>query len=206
RRGLSRRRGLVSDVQAVRTRLWVRRRADAGALDRRRSQPPRPWVRRRADGRAPRARPRGGVQDDQPQRRIGQSRSAPLRAVRLRESRRARRRMDDARDLLARRLGARPLHRIQSGGYTLMEHWLIELDGSRAFAKVAVDEPTAGFLRAEERVYSQIEGSFAPAFLGWDDDGVRPILLLEDLSECHWPPPWRDGDVDAVLAALDELH
>lgn len=115
--------------------------------------------------------------------------------------------MDDARDLLAERLGAQPLHRIQSGGYTLMEHWLVELaDGSRAFAKVAVDEPTAGFLRDEERVYSQIEGSFAPTFLGWDDDGERPILLLEDLSECHWPPPWREGDIEAVLAALDEVH
>ena len=115
--------------------------------------------------------------------------------------------MDDARDLLAERLGAQPLHRIQSGGYTLMEHWLVDLaDGTRAFAKVAIDEPTAGFLRDEERVYSQIKGSFAPTFLGWDDDGERPILLLEDLSEGQWPPPWREGDIAAVLAALDELH
>ena len=58
-----------------------------------------------------------------------------------------------------------------------MEHWLVELeDGTRAFAKVAVDEPTAGFLRDEHRVYSQVEARFLPAFLGWDDDGERPIL------------------------------
>jgi hypothetical protein len=115
--------------------------------------------------------------------------------------------MDDARSALASRLGVRPLHRILGGGYTLMEHWLVELeDGTPAFAKVAVDEPTAGFLRDEHRVYSQVEGSFLPAFLGWDDDGERPILLVEDLSEAHWPPPWREGDVEAVLAALDEIH
>jgi len=88
-----------------------------------------------------------------------------------------------------------------------MEHWLVELaDGTRAFAKVAVDDPTAGFLRDEHRVYSQIEGGLAPTFLGWDDDGERPILLLEDLSECHWPPPWRDGDVEAVLSVLESVH
>ena len=115
--------------------------------------------------------------------------------------------MDDARSALAARLGVRPLHRIHGGGYTLMEHWLVELeDGTRAFAKVAVDEPTAGFLRDEHRVYAQVKASFLPAFLGWDDDGDRPVLLLEDLTEEHWPPPWRDGDIEAVLAALDEIH
>jgi hypothetical protein len=115
--------------------------------------------------------------------------------------------MEDAREALRARLGVRPLHRIVSGGYTLMEHWLVELeDGTRAFAKVAVDEPTAGYVRDEHRVYSQVEASFLPDFLGWDDDGERPILLLEDLTGAHWPPPWRDGDVAAVFETLDELH
>jgi hypothetical protein len=114
--------------------------------------------------------------------------------------------MEDARFVLAARLGVRPLHRISGGGYTLMEHWLVErADGTRAFAKVAVDEPTAGFLRDEQRVYSQIDRAFAPTFLGWDD-GERPILLLEDLTGAHWPPPWRPGDVELVREALRELH
>jgi hypothetical protein len=115
--------------------------------------------------------------------------------------------MEDARETLRARLGVRPLHRITSGGYTLMERWLVEReDGMRAFAKAAVDEPTAGFLRDEHRVYSEVEGGFLPSLLGWDDDGELPILLLEDLTEGHWPPPWREGDVEAVLAALDEIH
>jgi Phosphotransferase enzyme family len=114
--------------------------------------------------------------------------------------------MDDARDLLATRLGARPLQRIFGGGYTLMEHWLVELDGRRAFAKVAVDEPTAGFLRDENRVYSAIVAPFLPRLVRWDDDGERPLLVLEDLTGAHWPPPWRPGDVELVRGALDELH
>ena len=70
--------------------------------------------------------------------------------------------MDDAGDLLAERLGAQPVRRIFGGGYTLMEHWLVELaDGTRAFAKVAVDEPTAGFLRDEHRIYSVLEARFS---------------------------------------------
>jgi Phosphotransferase enzyme family len=114
--------------------------------------------------------------------------------------------MDDARDLLATRLGARPLHRILGGGYTLMEHWLVELDGARAFAKVAVDEPTAGFLRDENRVYAVVEAPFLPRLLRWDDDGAHPVLVLEDLTGAHWPPPWRPGDIELVREALDELH
>jgi hypothetical protein len=113
----------------------------------------------------------------------------------------------DAREALLARLGAKPLHRIQGGGYTLMEHWLVELeDGTRAFAKVAVDEPTADFLRDEHRVYAAVEASFLPRFVRWDDDGERPILVLEDLTEAHWPPPWRDGDIELVREALEELH
>lgn len=114
--------------------------------------------------------------------------------------------MDDARAALTTRLGAKPLHRIHGGGYTLMEHWLVELDGERVFAKVAVDEPTAGFLRDEHRVYSAIEASFMPRLVGWEDDGERPILVLEDLTGAHWPPPWRDGDVELVREALEKLH
>ena len=115
--------------------------------------------------------------------------------------------MEDAREALTARLGVRPLHRIHGGGYTLMEHWLVELaDGTRAFAKVAIDEPTAGFVRDEHRVYSQVEAGFMPELLGWDDDGERPGLLLEDLTGAHWPPPWRDSDVASVFEALDELH
>jgi hypothetical protein len=115
--------------------------------------------------------------------------------------------MDDALSVLASRLGARPLQRVVGAGYTLMERWLVELDdGTRAFAKLAVDEPTAGFLRDEHRTYSQVDAPFLPELLAWDDDGELPILVIEDLSQAHWPPPWRPGDAKAVLDALAALH
>lgn len=77
-------------------------------------------------------------------------------------------------------------------------------DGSTAFAKVAVNEGTAEWLAAEHVVYAQVEADFLPRFLGYDP-GDPPLLLLEDLSEAHWPPPWTDGSIAAVNGVLDKL-
>ena len=91
-------------------------------------------------------------------------------------------------------------------GYTPAERWVVQLsDGSSAFVKGAVDEMTAGWLRAEHRVYSTIEARYLPESLGWDG-GDEPVLLLEDLSAAYWPPPWRPGDVELVLDALSEVR
>jgi hypothetical protein len=89
------------------------------------------------------------------------------------------------------------------GGYTLARRTVVTLaDGRTAFVKTAVDDLTRGWLEAERRIYAAVGGAFMPRVLGADED----VLVLEDLSAAHWPPPWRDGDVQAVLAALDELH
>lgn len=77
-------------------------------------------------------------------------------------------------------------------------------DGSTAFAKVAVSGDTAEWLAAEHTVYSQVEGDFLPRFLGYDD-AEPALLLLEDLSEAHWPPPWPEGSIAAVSGILDRL-
>jgi aminoglycoside phosphotransferase (APT) family kinase protein len=89
-------------------------------------------------------------------------------------------------------------------GYAHNARWRVRLaDGTPAFAKAAVDELTADWLRLERPLYD-LGAPFMPALLGWAD-GARPVLLLEDLTDAHWPPPWRERDVDAVLAALREL-
>lgn len=89
-------------------------------------------------------------------------------------------------------------------GYTHNARWRVRLaDGRGAFAKAAVDERTAGWLRTERDLYA-LQAAFMPALLGWSD-GELPVLLLEDLSDAYWPPPWRSGDVEAVLAALRDL-
>jgi hypothetical protein len=91
-------------------------------------------------------------------------------------------------------------------GYSLIDRRSVTLaDGRRVFAKLAVTDETAGFLRDEHVVYSQLRGGFLPQLLGWEDDGARPLLVIEDLSAAHWPPPWRPGDAAAVLETLEQV-
>jgi phosphotransferase family enzyme len=91
-------------------------------------------------------------------------------------------------------------------GYSLIDRRSVRLaDGRRVFMKLAVNGETAGFLRDEQAIYSRISGGFLPALLGWDDDGEKPLLVIEDLSDAHWPPPWRAGDVELVMAALESV-
>jgi hypothetical protein len=94
---------------------------------------------------------------------------------------------------------------VASRGWSRNEHWTIVCsDGTRAFLKVASIEPGPQWVRDEVHVYEYIEGAFMPRFLGWED-GEEPLLVLEDVSAgARFPPPWEAGDVDAVLAALQE--
>jgi aminoglycoside phosphotransferase (APT) family kinase protein len=89
-------------------------------------------------------------------------------------------------------------------GYTLTERWVVRFaDGSSAFVKGATSDDLARWIRIEHAVLEHFAGeSFVAAVVGWDDDGHRPALVLEDLSAAHWPPPWTLANVDAVLATL----
>jgi hypothetical protein len=94
-----------------------------------------------------------------------------------------------------------------SGGYSLAERWVVSLeDGSSLFAKVGVTGHTAAGLRAEYNVYAHVSADFLPFFIGWNDDGERPLLLLEDLSEGEWPPPWSREKISRVLETLDVVR
>ena len=95
--------------------------------------------------------------------------------------------------------------RVESRGYSLNEHWTVGFaDGTRAFLKQAGVDPSPQWLRDEQHVYACVSGPFMPEFLGFED-GDRPLLILEDmLPGARWPPPWHPGDVELVLAALQE--
>jgi hypothetical protein len=80
--------------------------------------------------------------------------------------------------------------------------WLVANDGESAFVKIGTTDLTADWTRMEHRNYRSLEGWFMPRVLGFDDDGSRPALALEDLSEAFWPPPWTDQRIAAVLDAL----
>lgn len=92
-------------------------------------------------------------------------------------------------------------------GYTPAERYVFDFeDGSSAFVKAATLPLMADWLRAEHRAYAELSGSFMARMLAWDDDGRAPMLILEDLSAGYWPPPWRPGDIDRVVSALETLH
>ena len=106
--------------------------------------------------------------------------------------------------------GAKPVewHRVVSAGYgRVSAHWRVSLaDGRTAFVKHALTDDGTGWLRKERLLYESVHGTFMPSYLGAYDDGTTTLLVLEDLSGAAWPPPWSPQRVDAVLAALDELH
>src|SRR5205823_14944321 len=89
---------------------------------------------------------------------------------------------------IARAVGSRPVEYLpRPGGYTTADRFSVELaNGSRAFVKSAVEPLLADWLRREYEVYAALEASFIPKLLGWDDDGERALLVLEDLSDAEW--------------------
>ena len=93
-----------------------------------------------------------------------------------------------------------------TGGYTPAERWVVELaDGRSAFAKTAVNDLTALWLRNEYRMYSELRAPFMAELLGWADEDGLPMLLLENLSGCTWPPPWSDARIGSALAMLEQV-
>jgi hypothetical protein len=109
-----------------------------------------------------------------------------------------------------RALGVTPLAWRAASGHAAPSNrrFIVDLpDGSTAFLKIAAFDYTAAWLRDEHRAYELLDGEpFLPRLRGWDDDGVAPVLALEDLSHGRWPPPWDAASVDAVLASLDAIH
>lgn len=90
-------------------------------------------------------------------------------------------------------------------GYTPQIRQLVRLaDGRSVFVKQAVDEETTTWLRRERLMYESLTGPFRAAMLGWLDEPVA-TLILEDLSEAAWPPPWRERTVEQVLSALQAV-
>lgn len=115
--------------------------------------------------------------------------------------------MKELNERIARAVGSQPVaYRSRGGGYSSADRFAVTLaDGRSIFVKSAAAENMAGWLRREYEVYAALVGSFIPRLVGWDDDGERPLLAIEDLSDADWTPHWDDARVDAVLAALAEL-
>jgi hypothetical protein len=110
-------------------------------------------------------------------------------------------------DRIERALGWRPAafrHATAGRGPSASAvHWIVADRGEpplgrrSAFVKIGATSWTADWLRTEYRNYRSLRGWFLPEVLGFDDDGERPVLALEDLSAAEWPPPWTDERVAA---------
>jgi len=116
-------------------------------------------------------------------------------------------------DRMGRALGWRPLRfRPAAGDRGASEtgaRWIVadgERTGRSAFVKIGATELTAGWTRQEHRNYRSLQGWFLPKLLGFDDDGERPTLALEDLSGADWPPPWTVDRVAAIREALEAIR
>src|SRR4051794_24329903 len=94
---------------------------------------------------------------------------------------------------------------VRSRGYSLNEHWSVGLaDGTTVFLKEGHVDPSPQWVRDEHAVFEKVDGPFMPRCLAFED-GEHPLLILEDLMPAYWPPPWRDGDVELVLEALEQV-
>lgn len=116
-------------------------------------------------------------------------------------------RMQDLDGGIARAAGSRPVEYIRRpGGYTTADRFSVGLaDGRRVFVKSAVEPLLVEWLRREYEVYSALDAAFIPRLEGWDDDGERSILVLEDLSGAEWSWSWDTTHIDAVIATVGEV-
>lgn len=92
------------------------------------------------------------------------------------------------------------------GGYTPTARFVAAGDSKAAFVKVATTPVTVGMLHREIAAYRSLSAPFMPRLVAADDDPETPILIIEDLSDAHWPPPWTNDHVDQVLSAIDTMH
>ena len=113
---------------------------------------------------------------------------------------------DDLLVRVERLLGSRPVGWMRAtGGYSIAERFSLDLaDGLRVFAKRATTDDLARRLREERRNMALVDADFRCEIVAWED-GERPLLLLEDLRDGRWPPPWEPGDVERVLETLEQV-
>jgi hypothetical protein len=108
---------------------------------------------------------------------------------------------------IGRALGSPPVrYEARAGGFSTAERFTVTLaDGRRVFVKSAEAPHLAEWLRREHEVYEGLECDVIPELHGFDDNGTRPLLAIDDLSDADWAPAWSQPRVEAVLAALAEL-
>jgi hypothetical protein len=78
-------------------------------------------------------------------------------------------------------------------------------DGNTVFIKCATTSLTAEWLREEYKIYTTLQAPFMCRLIAWEEEGEYPFLVLEDLSQADWPPPWTPHKIDLVRDMLARL-
>src|SRR5918997_922416 len=96
-----------------------------------------------------------------------------------------------------RLIGARvESYRRVEGGYTPALRLVCETAAGSFFVKVGTTPGTRRGVSREIRVYNSLGGDFMPRLVASEDDETEPVLVIEDLSARHWPPPWDGRQVE----------
>ena len=90
-------------------------------------------------------------------------------------------------------------------GHTHAEKWLVELDDGRAvFVKAATEPSARSQVEREAAILDAGAGPYMPTVYGASTVEGWAVLVLEDLTSAHWPPPYPDGG-EALLESVRQV-
>ncbi len=90
-------------------------------------------------------------------------------------------------------------------GHTHAEKWLVELDDGRTvFVKAATEPSARPQIEREAALLESVAAPFMPYVHGASTVDGWTVLVLEDLSAAHWPPPYDDRG-EALLDSVRQV-
>jgi aminoglycoside phosphotransferase len=90
-------------------------------------------------------------------------------------------------------------------GHTHAEKWLVELgEGHSAFVKAATEPGARAQVEREGALLESVAASYMPHIYGASTVDGWAVLVLEDLTHAHWPPPYEDRG-EALLESIRQV-
>lgn len=90
-------------------------------------------------------------------------------------------------------------------GHTHAEKWLVELDDGRTvFVKGATEPSARPQVEREAALLETVAAPYMPYTYGASTVDGWTVLVLEDLSRAHWPPPYDDRG-EALLESVRQV-
>ena len=90
-------------------------------------------------------------------------------------------------------------------GHTHAEKWVVELhDGRTAFVKAGTETSARVQTEREATLLESVAADYMPRLYGTATVDDWSVLVLEDLSRAHWPPPYPDRGA-ALLEIVAEV-